>query len=78
MSLDSFVLSLIEDPADHQVLLYVESDSVLYNPRTRVAYPVKGSIPVLLETETRPATEDEHQRWTQPGIGRATGSPSAS
>ena len=61
MSLDTFVLGLLEDPIDHEPLLYVASRDVLYNPRRRRAYDVRGSIPVMLDSEARDVADDEHE-----------------
>jgi hypothetical protein len=36
VALDSFLLALLEDPVDHQELLYIEKPNLLYNPRRRV------------------------------------------
>lgn len=60
MSLDTFVLGLLEDPIDHENLLYVASHHVLYNPRRRRAYEVRGAIPVMLDSEARDVASDEH------------------
>jgi uncharacterized protein YbaR (Trm112 family) len=64
VALDSFLLALLEDPVDHGALLYVPGDNVLYNPRLRVVYQVRESIPVLLPDESRPVTDAEHNAWT--------------
>ncbi len=64
MALDSFLLALLEDPVDHEELLYVPSANVLYNPRKRVVYEVRDSIAVLLPDEARPVTDAEHEAWT--------------
>ena len=64
MALDSFLLALLEDPLDHDELLYVASANVLYNPRRRVVYEVRDSIPVMLPDESRAATDAEHDAWT--------------
>ncbi len=73
MALDSFLLELLEDPTDQGTLLYIESASVLYNPRKKVAYEVRGSIPVLLPEESRPATDAEHSEWTSDATAVTTG-----
>ncbi|MGH9020094.1 MAG: Trm112 family protein [Acidimicrobiales bacterium] len=73
MSIDPFLLSLLEDPSDHEPLLYVESASVLYNPRRRVAYEVRDAIPVLLSDEARGVDDAEHERLTRDAAGRWTG-----
>ena len=73
MALDSFLLELLEDPTDQGTLLYIESASVLYNPRKKVAYEVRGSIPVLLPEESRPAPDAEHSAWTSDAPAVTTG-----
>ena len=73
MALDSFLLELLEDPTDQGTLLYIESARVLYNPRKKVAYEVRGSIPVLLPEESRPATDAEHSAWTSDATAVTTG-----
>ena len=60
MTLDSFLLELLEDPVDHGPLLYVADKSVLYNPRRRLAYEVRGAIPVMLPDEARTVDDAEH------------------
>ena len=73
MSLDSFLLELLEDPIDHEKLLYVADKNVLYNPRRHVAYEVRGSIPVMLDSESRSVDDDEHERLTSDPSGVWTG-----
>jgi hypothetical protein len=73
MALDSFLLDLLEDPVDHGTLIYLEAKNILYNPRRRVAYEVRDSIPVLLPDESRPVSGEEHEAFTSDPTGRATG-----
>ena len=75
MALDPFLLELLEDPVDHGPLLYLVDASVLYNPRRRVAYEVRGSIPVLLPDEARAVTSDDHERYVADPAARSTGRP---
>jgi uncharacterized protein YbaR (Trm112 family) len=75
MALDSFLLELLEDPADHGPLRYVASLDLLYNPRTHQAYEVKDDIPVLLTTEIREVDESEHERIMNDPAGLDTGRP---
>jgi uncharacterized protein YbaR (Trm112 family) len=76
MALDDFLLNLLEDPVDHGPLLYVADKDLLYNPRRRLAYEVRGSIPVLLPDESRPVGDDEHRDLTEDPTARSTGSSS--
>ena len=73
MALDSFLLELLEDPADHGTLRYVAEREILYNPRTRQAYAVRDDIPVLLTSECRQVQPDEHEEIMQDPTGRDTG-----
>jgi uncharacterized protein YbaR (Trm112 family) len=71
--LDDFLLELLEDPVDHGTLIYVPDNSLLYNPRLRVAYEVRGDIPVMLPDESRPVDEAEHQALIEDPTRRMTG-----
>jgi uncharacterized protein len=73
VSLDSFLLELLEDPIDHGNLIYVADQNVLYNPRRRVAYEVRGSIPVMLDSEARAVGDDEHESLSNDPTGVWTG-----
>lgn len=73
MALDAFLLDLLEDPVDHEPLLYVPSAAVLYNPRRGVAYEIRDSIPVMLPDETRPVSEEEAATFRDDPEARLTG-----
>ena len=75
MSLDSFLLEILEDPIDHGPLLYLADRSVLYNPRRRVAYEVRGAIPVMLPDEARAVSDDEHETLVADPNAMSTGGP---
>jgi uncharacterized protein len=75
MALDDFLLDLLEDPVDHGVLLYVPSKDVLYNPRLKVAYEIRDSIPVMLPNESRPVGDDEEELFNEDEHARLTGPP---
>ena len=57
MALDRLLLEILRDPTDHGSLLYFESRNLLVNPRTRTAYDVIDSIPVLLPSEGKTLDE---------------------
>ena len=73
MALDQFLLNVVRDPIDHGTLHYVESASVLYNPRLKVAYTISGAIPVLLPDEARAVSEAEATQFTTEGNFVVTG-----
>jgi uncharacterized protein YbaR (Trm112 family) len=73
MALESFLLDLLEDPKDHGVLLYIADENVLYNPRLRIVYEVRDSIPVLLPDEAKPVSDAQHDAYVQNPKARATG-----
>ncbi len=75
MALDGFLLALLEDPVDHEELLYVASANVLYNPRRRVAYEVRDSIAVLLPDECRAVSDVDHDAWVNDPQAVRTGRP---
>ncbi len=75
MALDTFLLDLLQDPADHGPLRYVAAREVLYNPRTHHAYAVRDDIPVLLAGETRVVDDVEHDEIMNDPTGRDTGRP---
>jgi len=76
VALEEFLLNLIEDPVDHGPLLYLSHEGILYNPRRRVAYEVRDSIPVLLPDEARAVNDEEHDKYVKDPLARATGTTS--
>jgi uncharacterized protein YbaR (Trm112 family) len=73
MPLDAFLLDLLEDPIDHEALLYVPSKDLLFNPRRKVAYEVRDSIPVMLPDEARLVNDEEAKAFTEDPDARLTG-----
>jgi uncharacterized protein YbaR (Trm112 family) len=78
--LQPLLIEVLADPVDKGPLLYFEDRDLLYNPRRRVAYAIKGSIPVMLPDEARSIDDAEHaelmgsaQGATETGQGRTTG-----
>ena len=64
MSLDPELLELLACPEDKEDLIYIETDSILYNPRLRKAYEIRNGIPVLLVSESKPVNDEDHERYT--------------
>jgi uncharacterized protein YbaR (Trm112 family) len=62
MSVDPDLLALLACPIDKGPLLYIESESVLYNPRLRRRYRIENELPILLPDQTVPVDDAEHAR----------------
>jgi uncharacterized protein YbaR (Trm112 family) len=78
--LQQLLIEVLADPVDKGPLLYFEGRDLLYNPRRKVAYAIKGSIPVMLPDEARNVDEAEHaalmaaaESATETGQGRSSG-----
>jgi uncharacterized protein len=62
MTLDSALLAILACPQDKRPLYYIESESVLYNPRLKRTYEIRDGIPVMLIEEATDLTEAENDR----------------
>lgn len=62
MTLSADLLSILACPEDKGALYYIESESVLYNPRLTRAYPVRDGIPVMLIDEASSVDAVENDR----------------
>ena len=62
MSLSPTLLEILACPEDKGPLFYLESESLLYNPRLHRRYDVRDDIPVMLIPEATTVAEDEHDR----------------
>jgi len=62
MALDQRLLDILVCPEDKGQLLYLEEDSLLYNPRLRRIYRIVEDIPVMLIDEAEAADDAEHDR----------------
>lgn len=62
MPLDPLLVELLVCPRDKEPLWYLEEESLLYNPRLRLAYPIREGIPVLLVEEAEELDEAGHER----------------
>lgn len=61
-TLDERLLGLLACPQDKGPLLFFADEDLLYNPRLRIAYPVRDNIPVMLLDESRSVEGAEHDR----------------
>jgi uncharacterized protein YbaR (Trm112 family) len=62
MALDPALLEILACPEDKGPLYYVESESLLYNPRLHRRYDVRDGIPVMLIPESTTVDDAEHAR----------------
>ena len=62
MSLSPALLEILACPEDKGPLWYVESESILYNPRLQRSYEIRDDIPVMLIDEATAVGDDEHAR----------------
>ena len=64
MTLDSALLAILACPEDKRPLYYIESESVLYNPRLKRTYEIRDGIPVMLVEEATTLTARKFQDIT--------------
>ncbi|MGB0114588.1 MAG: Trm112 family protein [Ilumatobacteraceae bacterium] len=62
MALSPSLLEILACPQDKGPLYYVESESMLYNPRLQRRYDVRDDIPVMLIPEATTLDDAEHAR----------------
>ena len=69
--MDSKLLELLVCPVTKGPLVYDRDRQELVSHSARLAYPVRDGIPVLLENEARPLTDDEIDAGRKPQPGTA-------
>lgn len=62
MTIEKSLLAILACPEDKGPLWFIESESVLYNPRTKRRFPVIDGIPVMLLEESTVVDASEHAR----------------
>ncbi len=62
MTLAAELLEILACPDDKGPLLYLEAESVLYNPRLHRTYEIRDDIPVMLIDESTNVDDAEHER----------------
>ena len=62
MSLSPALLEILACPEDKGPLYYIESESMLYNPRLSRSYEIRDDIPVMLIDEAVAVDDAEHGR----------------
>ncbi len=64
--MDTKLLELLVCPVTKGPLIYQRETQELLSRSARLAYPIRDGIPVLLEHEARPLTEEEAARPPAP------------
>jgi len=64
--MDANLLELLVCPVTKGPLIYRREQQELHSRSARLAYPIRDGIPILLEHEARPLTEDEAARPPAP------------
>lgn len=62
MRIEEPLLHILACPEDKGPLFYVESESLLFNPRLKRTYPVVDGIPVMLIEESTTVSDEEKTR----------------
>ena len=65
-AMDTKLLELLVCPVTKGPLIYQRDTQELFSRSARLAYPIRDGIPVLLENEARPLTEEEASRKPVP------------
>jgi uncharacterized protein YbaR (Trm112 family) len=62
LAMDTRLLELLVCPVTKGPLTYQRETQELISRSARLAYPVRDGIPVLLENEARPLSDDEVEK----------------
>jgi uncharacterized protein YbaR (Trm112 family) len=62
LNIDPSLLAILACPEDKGPLWFVETESLLFNPRLQRSYPVIDGIPVMLIQESSAVSDVEAQR----------------
>ncbi len=62
LNIDQSLLAILACPEDKGPLWFLESESLLFNPRLKRSYPVIDGIPVMLIQESSAVSDAEAQR----------------
>ncbi|MFT6389827.1 MAG: hypothetical protein ACJAUP_003222 [Cellvibrionaceae bacterium] len=61
--MDKKLLKLLVCPVTKSPLQFDRDNQELISVASGLAYPIRDDIPVMLENEARPLSEDEKERW---------------
>ncbi len=60
--MDKRLLDILVCPVTKAPLIYDKERQELISKAARLAYPIRDGIPVMLEEEARPLTDEEYER----------------
>jgi uncharacterized protein YbaR (Trm112 family) len=60
--MDKRLLDILVCPVTKAPLIYDKDRQELISKAARLAYPIRDGIPVMLEEEARPLTDEEYER----------------
>ncbi|MEZ5446957.1 MAG: Trm112 family protein [Gammaproteobacteria bacterium] len=60
--MDKRLLDILVCPVTKGPLIYDKERQELISKAARLAYPIRDGIPVMLEEEARPLTDEEYER----------------
>ena len=63
--MDSALLDILVCPVTKGPLVYDKEQQELLSRSARLAYPIRDGIPVMLESEARPLTDEEVQELSR-------------
>ena len=61
--MDKKLLEILVCPITKAPLVYNKQNQELISVAARLAYPIRDDIPVMLESEAREITDEEHERY---------------
>ncbi|MEV4331340.1 Trm112 family protein [Streptomyces sp. NPDC049597] len=69
MNPDDPLLRILACPLDKGPLTLPAGESVLYNPRLHLSYPIVDGIPQLLPSSGVKVSADDHERFVRAATG---------
>jgi uncharacterized protein YbaR (Trm112 family) len=63
--MDSALLDILVCPVTKGPLIYDKEGQELISRSAKLAYPIRDGIPVMLESEARPLSEEELRHWAR-------------
>ena len=61
--MDKKLLEILVCPVTKGALIYDKDKQELISKAARLAYPIRDDVPVMLEEEARPLSQEELEQW---------------